>query len=155
MSDEATTAQLSIANEVLDGFIAALRTLDDETVNLSPVAGTVNTAFALVKHVHGMSRFWGGSVISGLTFPRDRESEFRAAGTVDEALRLVDEIRAEFPTWAENAARHGVLDPNAKGTSRTDVADAGPEWILAHMVRELAQHLGHLEVCRDVVSANR
>lgn len=152
MNDAATTALLSIAGETLDGYVAALGTLDDETVNISPVPGTVNTAFALVKHVHGMSRHWGGSVISGLAFPRDRDAEFLAAGTVDEALRLVGEIRAELPTWADNAARHGVLDPTAKGTSRTDVADSGPEWILAHMVRELSQHLGHLEVCRDVVT---
>ena len=151
MSDEATTALLSIANEVLDGYVSALRSLDDDTVNRSPVPGIVNSAFALVKHIHGMSRFWGGSVISGLDFPRDRAAEFRAEGAVDEAVQLVGEIRAELPMWADNAARHGVLDPSAKGTSRTDVADVGPEWILAHMVRELAQHLGQLEVCRDVV----
>ncbi|HJE91074.1 MAG TPA: DinB family protein [Dietzia timorensis] len=153
MRDEATSALLSIANEVLDGYVAALGTLDDETANLSPAPGTVNTAFALVKHVHGMSRFWGGSVISGLAFPRDREAEFQAEGTIDDALNLVDEIRSELPAWADNAARHGVLDPSARGTSRTDVADVGPEWILAHMVRELSQHLGHLEVCRDMVLA--
>lgn len=153
MRDEATSALLSIADEVLDGYVVALGTLDDDTVNHSPAPGTVNTAFALVKHVHGMTRYWGGSVISGLAFPRDREAEFRATGTIDDALHLVDEIRAELPTWADNAAQHGVLDPSAKGTSRTDVADAGPEWILAHMVRELSQHLGHLEVCRDIVVA--
>lgn len=153
MHANATTAQLSIADELLDGYADALHTLDDDSVNRSPVPGTVNTAFALVKHVHGMSRFWGGSVISGLSFPRDRAAEFRASGTVAEALSLVEDVRSELPTWADNAMRHGVLDSSAKGTSRTDVADAGPEWILAHIIRELSQHLGHLEVCRDIVVA--
>lgn len=153
MQRESITAFLSVTGEILDGYDAALDTLDDDDVNASPVPGTINSAFALVTHAHGMSRFWGGSVISGVSFSRDREAEFHASGTADQARSLVAEIRTELPGWADYAARHGVANPEAKGTSRNDVSEVSAEWILEHIVRELAQHLGHLEVCRDVLNA--
>jgi hypothetical protein len=148
-------AFLDVAAEILDGYGAALATFDDDTVNATPVPGTVNSAFALVAHVHGMAVFWGGSFIAGEDRERDRAAEFRATGTVQEAGALVAEIRDRLPEWAAVAMTEGVRNRSAKGTSRPDAAFVTPEWVLNHMLREMAQHLGHLEVCRDVVLAER
>lgn len=153
MREESISAFISVTIEVLNGYEEALDTLGNDTVNASPLPGTINTAFGLITHVQGMSRFWGGSVISGVDFPRDRNSEFRAIGTVNQARTLIEQMRKELPVWAANAARHGVTNPNAKGTTRCDVSEVNEEWILDHILRELAQHLGHLEVCRDLLLA--
>jgi hypothetical protein len=146
-------AFLDVAAELLDGYEAALATLDDETVNATPLPGTVNSAFALVTHLHGMTFFWGGSFIAGEDHERDRDAEFRAVGTVEQALGMVAEIRDRLPEWAAVAMTDGVRNRSAKGTSRPDAAFVTPEWVLNHMLREAAQHLGHLEVCRDVLRA--
>lgn len=143
---------VSVAIEVLDKYDIALDTLDDTTVNATPVPGTVNSAFALATHVHGMARFWGGAFIGGEEISRDREAEFRATGTVAEAHALIAETRASLPGWARIALTEGIRNRQAQGTARRDYTEATPGWVLEHILHELAQHLGHLEVCRDVVA---
>lgn len=149
-------AFLGVAAELLDGVDAALDTLDDSTVNGSPVPGTVNSPFALVAHIHGMAQFWGGAFAAGEDLPpRDRDAEFEATGTVDEAHLLTAELRDRLPGWATVAVTDGIRNRSAKGTSRKDAAFVTPEWVLDHMLREMSQHLGHLEVCRDILLAGR
>ncbi|MGJ0184247.1 DUF664 domain-containing protein [Corynebacterium glyciniphilum] len=147
-------AFVSVAAEILDGYVAALETLDDRTVNKTPLSGTVNTAFALVTHVHGMVHYWGGAFVAGEDIPRDRDAEFRASGTVAEAHVLIEEVRGRLPDWARIALTEGIRNREATGTSRRDIAEVTPEWVLEHILHELAQHLGHLEVCRDVVGVD-
>lgn len=150
-----TSSFLLVAEEILDGYERALATLDDETVNVSPVPGVVNAPFALVTHVHGMASFWMGSFVAGEAIPRDREAEFLATGTVAEALALVEAIRRRLPAWVEVARTEGIRDRSAKGSTLRDHENATPDWVLDHVLHELAQHGGHLEVCRDVVVAQR
>lgn len=152
-SDNRYHAFVSVAAEILDGYIAALETLDDHTVNKTPLPGTVNTAFALVTHVHGMAHYWGGAVVAGEDIPRDRDAEFRASGTAAEARVLIEEVRGRLPGWARVALTEGIRNREATGTSRRNVSEVTPEWVLEHILHELAQHLGHLEVCRDVVTS--
>lgn len=147
------TAYLAVANEVFDGIDAVLAALDDDSVNRTPRPGTVNTVFALVAHLHGMAGFWGGSLIAGERNPRDRDAEFHAHGTVAEAAALLADLRTRLPGWVEVAAAEGVRDPHASGTSRTDAAGASAAWVLQHILHECAQHLGHMEICRDLVVA--
>ena len=157
MTDAATPAEidarayLDVAAEVFDGIASVLASLDDASINRTPVPGTVNTVFALVTHVHGVACYWGGSVIAGERNPRDRAAEFRATGTVAEAVALLADLRTRLPGWVRAAASGGVRDPHAPGTSRTDAADVSAAWILQHILHECAQHLGHMEICRDLV----
>lgn len=152
-SDNRYHAFVSVAAEILDGYIAALETLDDHTVNKTLLPGTVNTAFALVTHVHGMAHYWGGAFVAGEDIPRDRDAEFRASGTAAEARVLIEEVRGRLPGWARVALTEGNRNREATGTSRRNVSEVTPEWVLEHILHELAQHLGHLEVCRDVVTS--
>ncbi|WP_333618298.1 mycothiol transferase [Dietzia sp.] len=152
-SGEREEAFLAVAGEILDGYAAALGTLDDERVNASPVPGVVNSAFALVIHVDGMAKFWLGSFVAGEDIDRDRDSEFRATGTVAEARALLDALRPRLAEWVRIALAEGIRNRAARGTSVRDFANASPEWVLDHVLHEFAQHLGHLEVCRDVLGA--
>lgn len=111
----------------------------------------MNPVFALVTHVHGMACYWGGSVIAGERNPRDRAAEFRATGTVAEAAALLADLRTRLPGWVAIAASGEVRDPHAPGTSRTDAAEVSAAWILQHILHECAQHLGHMEICRDLI----
>ncbi|TWS19924.1 DUF664 domain-containing protein [Tsukamurella asaccharolytica] len=144
-------AFLDVAAETLDTVESVLGDLDDTTVNTAPPVPGVNTVFALVTHVGGALGYWGGSLLAGEDIPRDRSAEFRAAGTVDEARAVVARLRTDLPRWAAIAAT-GIRNPDATGTTRRDAAAATPEWVLTHMLRELTQHTGHMEICRDVVA---
>lgn len=147
-------ATVDVATEILDGYDAALDTLDDDTVNDSPFPGTVNSAFGLVTHVHGLSFYWCGTLIAGEEYQRDRDAEFLATGTVDEAHALVAEVRERFSGWAQMAASEGIRGSRTPtpGTTRRDVSGVSAAWALDHVLHEAAQHLGHLEVCRDMVT---
>ncbi|GAB3127017.1 hypothetical protein GCM10027289_03930 [Tsukamurella serpentis] len=149
-SDAQITAFLAVAMETLDTVEGVLDDLDDRTVNAAPGATGTNSVFVLVTHVAGALGYWGGSLMAGEDIPRDRDSEFRATGTVGQARRIVDGLRANLPRWAAVAAV-GIRAPGARGTTRRDSAIATPEWVLTHMLRELTQHTGHMEMCRDVL----
>lgn len=142
-------AFLAVANESLDTIGSVLDDLDDATVNIATPGG--NSVFALVTHIGGALGYWGGSLMAGEDIPRDRSAEFRATGTVDDARAIVARLRTDLPRWAAVAAT-GIRNPAATGTTRRDAAAATPEWVLTHMLRELTQHTGHLEICRDVVA---
>lgn len=145
------TAFLDVAVETLNTIDHVLGELDDTTVNAVPPVSGVNSVFALVAHVGGALGYWGGSLMAGEDIPRDRSSEFHATGTVDQARAIVAKLRDDLPRWAAVAAI-GIRNPAATGTTRRNAATATPEWVLTHMLRELTQHTGHMEICRDVVA---
>lgn len=148
---------LRIAAEVLDDVEAAIRDCDDATVNAVPArdgvpASAVNSVFALVTHIDGMVGFWLGSVGVGVDVPRDRAAEFVATGTVAEALTLLDRTRDRVQSWMPRVLTAGIANPAAVGSTRTDISSATPQFVVLHVLRELAQHAGHLQICRDLVT---
>jgi hypothetical protein len=146
-------AFLDVAAETLDTIDHVLDDLDDRIVNAAPPVPGVNSVFALVTHVGGALGYWGGSLMAGEDIPRDRAAEFHAMGTVVQARVIVEKLRTDLPRWAAVAAT-GIRNPAATGTTRRNAAEATPEWVLTHMLRELTQHAGHMEICRDLVADN-
>ena len=142
---------LDHCERALDAFAAICEELGDDLVSerLDGVPGS-NSAFALVSHVVGVMAYWGSTVNRGVVVPRDRDAEFTATGTVDEALalldagrsRLRDDVRAAAPT--ETPA-------NPPRSDRHEVFTRTQGGVLLHVYEELAQHLGQLEVTRDLL----
>ncbi|EAP97616.1 hypothetical protein JNB_19138 [Janibacter sp. HTCC2649] len=144
---------LTFCDRSLDGYAACVRELGDAHVNrsLTGVEGS-NSAFALVAHVVGVMGRWGRTVNRGIVVPRDRDAEFTSTGTVEEALALLALGRARLHEDA-HAADLGAPPANPpSGRDRTAYATQGA--VLLHVHEELAQHLGHLEVTRDVLLAS-
>lgn len=141
---------LDFCDDALDAYAVITRQLGDSRVNaVAPGVAGSNSAFALVSHVVGVMGRWGRTVNRGIAVPRDRDAEFTATGTVEEALallesgraRLHEDVRACDPSAAP-------LDPP---TGRDGTAYATQGDVLLHVYEELAQHLGQLEVTRDVL----
>lgn len=150
-SDGQIAAFLQVAGETLDTVDAVLDDCDDATVNAVPDVPGVNSVFALVTHIGGALGYWGGSLLAGEDIPRDRDAEFRATGTVEQARAIVAGLRTDLPRWAPVAAT-GIRNRDARGTTRRDSGTVTEEWVLTHMLRELTQHTGHMQICRDVVT---
>ncbi|GAA4404917.1 hypothetical protein GCM10023147_47740 [Tsukamurella soli] len=145
----------TVTAEVFDAIAVVLERCDDHTVNAVPDAPGVNSVFALVTHIDGMIGYWGGSFAAGEAIPRDRDAEFRARGTVEQARELLLRARTRLPGWAAAARTDGIRGRAATGTTRRDTATATPEFVLLHILRELAQHAGHLQICADLVIRGR
>lgn len=146
-----TDAFLTFCDEALDAYAAIVQELGEPLVNATVhgVDGS-NSAFALVSHVVGVMGRWGSTVNRGVVVPRDRDAELAAVGSVEEALVLLESGRARLHSDVRAAV---VTEPPANPPTDRDDTYATQGEVLMHVYEELAQHLGQLEVTRDVLLA--
>ena len=152
-------ALVDISAECFDAMAAILTELGDGLANVRPGLPGANSCYATVNHCIGVVDYWGGSFIAGQRIPRDRDSEFRATGTVEELLDRLAAVRERFPRWIAAGLNHGVADRDLAdgirgGSTQSQVlATATAEWALLHVLHDLAQHVGQLEITRDLLLA--
>jgi hypothetical protein len=141
------------ADHALDQMVDALRRLGDERVNDRPDLPGANSPFAIVTHCLGVLEFWGGAMVAGRSVTRDRDAEFRATGRIEE---LVEQVDAARRCLADDVAGVRWDDPprspvDPEDADRPDGRRQGG--VLLHILEELYQHLGQLELTRDVLLA--
>jgi uncharacterized damage-inducible protein DinB len=148
-----TTAQFCYyTDQAMDDLIAIVRGLRDELANTRPELPGANSPYAILTHCLGVMEYWAGHVVSGRADHRDRPAEFTAAGPVDELIARAERAREQFN--ADVAA----ADPTAAPRNATDLgtpasAPVTQGHVLMHVYEELAQHLGQLELTRDMLRA--
>jgi hypothetical protein len=135
----------------LDEMAKALDRFDDRSVNTRPHGSGTNSAAALVTHACSAATFWFDHIGMGRPSSRARDSEFEATATVAELRELItvtaDDLSAlavEIDT-GPTAIDHELRVFLPKG----DESDAS---IVLHVLEELYQHLGHLELTADALS---
>ena len=133
----------------LDEIIATVAAMDDETANTALDVPGSNSPYQILEHCLGMLREWTKDQLLGEPTGRDRDAEFVARGSVAELVARAGRVRAELEA---DLAR---IDPTVP--VRTRAADrfwgSSAEGVLLHVLEELSQHLGHLEITRDVLAA--
>lgn len=139
----------------LDEMMSILKDLGDDRVNLRPALEGANSPYAIVTHCLGVMEFWGGQVVAGREIQRDRPAEFVAQGTVAEIAAKVDKAKEQFRADLAEARFNTQLQQPAERPYR---GLPGPEPtqgnVLLHVLEELAQHLGHIEITRDILVAH-
>lgn len=134
----------------LDEMIDLVGRLDDREANTIPDLPGANSAYQLLTHCLGMLRFWTEACILGRTVERDRAAEFTSSGPVGSLVEYAESVRAQFiAALAEMMPGQAVHGRPAWDDFWAD----SPEGILLHVFEELCQHLGHLEITRDLVTA--
>jgi hypothetical protein len=139
----------------LDEMTTIVAEMDDDSVNATPALVGANSAYQIVFHCCGMLEWWTRSAILGLDVDRDRDAEFEATGSVATLLARVGAIRSQF------AGDLATIDPDAplRGDPSDDYRGtpiaASAAGVLLHVLEELAQHHGQLEITRDLVVARR
>jgi uncharacterized damage-inducible protein DinB len=123
--------------------------LGDERVNERPLGADTNAVAALIIHSRAVAEFWIGHVGLGRPTSRDRESEFST--TVAELHALVDETLAQL---SEDLAAIdvGKTQPDRTGRQFLEGGDESDGAIVLHVLRELYQHLGHMELAADALA---
>lgn len=142
-------------DECLDAMAGILEGLGDDLANTSPELPGANSPFAIVTHCLGVMEHWGGDMVAGREVRRDREAEFRATGKVAELVARIPAARRRLASDMES------LDPQAPPAKEPHEEDRALPFgrtqagVLLHILHELAQHLGHLELTRDLLAAGR
>lgn len=122
----------------------------DELLCRRPEVEGANSVFALIIHCCGVMERWGGETIAGRTINRDRAAEFTATGTL---TQLEERVAAQRRRWVEDLAG---FDPEDLPRGPAGRFDDDPEtitqgFVALHVIEELYQHLGHVDLTVDLV----
>ena len=124
--------------------------LGDDRVNDRPLGADTNAVAALVIHCCGVTEFWIGHVALGRPTTRDRESEFSSTATVAELHTLVASTLAQVSEDL-TAIDEGRTQPDRTGRQFLEGGDQSDGAIVLHVLEELYQHLGHVELAADAL----
>ena len=135
------------------GMRKTITDLGDDLICVRPDLPGANTPYGLVTHCLGVLDYWAGYVIAGRPVRRDRAAEFLARGTVAELVDQIDaaqvQLEADLEAFEPSSPTRNPPDPAFLGPDR----DLDQGAVLLHVLEELAQHRGQLEVVRDVLVA--
>ncbi|MGO2051502.1 hypothetical protein CQ010_01915 [Arthrobacter sp. MYb211] len=138
--------------EKFDQIIEIIAQLPEELSNTRPGIPGGNSPIQLLVHCCGMMRRWSSTVNLGVAIPRDRAAEFTATLPTVQALAHAAAVRAEFA--ADLAQTEMQASPASLPAGREDEYFAQTcQGVLLHVLEEFCQHLGHLEITRDLLLA--
>jgi uncharacterized damage-inducible protein DinB len=149
MELERRTAEL-YARHAFTQMLDVADRLGDERVNDRPHGLETNAVAALVIHCCGVTEFWIGHVALGRPTHREREAEFSSTATVAELHAKVD---ATLVQLREDLAAidAGRTQPDRTGRQFMEGGDESDGAIVLHVLEELYQHLGHMELAADAL----
>jgi len=145
----APEAFLPFINEALDSMVGIAEGLGDERVNRRPDLPNTNSPYAILTHCVGMATYWLGSVLCGRPSRRDRDSEFRARGTVAEIRQSVKSLKIQIRNDISHVQGDQPLAHPVDLHGCTQFHTQGD--VLLHCYTELAQHHGQMELTRDIL----
>jgi hypothetical protein len=141
----------------LDNAIRQMRALVDRMgdgpVNERPPGPSTNSVAALIVHCQGVSEFWLGHVGLGRATTRDRDAEFTATATTAELHARLDAMAAQLDADVRRLDAGETSDTNRAGRQFLEGGDESDAALVVHVLEELYQHLGHMELTADALDA--
>jgi len=133
------------------GMERLLDRLDDDQVNARPQPWATNSIAGLIVHCCELAPSWFTAPGLGRESVRDRDAEFEATATVAELRGRItsatEATSALVHEFAEGPTAQGhPLREFLPGTDRSDGS------LVLHVLEELFQHLGHMEVTADALT---
>jgi uncharacterized damage-inducible protein DinB len=150
MELERGTAELYIRHAYRQ-MLDVVECLGDDRVNDRPLGPDTNAVAALVVHCCAVTEFWIGHVALGRPTSRDRESEFSTTAALAELHALVESALARV-TEDLAAIDAGRVQPDRTGRQFLEGGDESDGAIVLHVLEELYQHLGHMELAADALA---
>ncbi len=136
----------------LNAMAVIVEELGDDLANQKAELPGANTPYALLNHSLGAIDFWAGQIVSGRQTQRDRDAEFLASGPVRPLLDRTQETLArlmeDVGTAVVRAEPYTALPLTFPGPG--EELDRGGA--LLHLYTDLVQHLGQLEIIRDILN---
>jgi hypothetical protein len=148
-----TTAH-AVLRHAFDQMLLVAEGLGEPQIHQRPLGPTTNAVGALIVHCCEVTEFWLGHVALGRPSNRDREAEFSAVEALNDLRRRVATCVATASQDLERigagggGGEHGARE-FLPGTDRSDVA------VVLYVLKELSQHLGHIELAADALRQPR
>jgi uncharacterized protein DUF664 len=142
---------ISYVERALDEMAGIVTGLGDDTANQRPDLPGANSPYVILRHCLGVMDFWGGHVVAGRAVDRDREAEFRAAGPVAGLLAATGEAKVRFRANAAAAEPGAPVRGTRPGMAPGDLEIVSQGSSLLHVLEEVTQHLGQMEITRDLL----
>ena len=144
---------LWFAELALGELIRIVDELGDDLANRRPPFAGANSPYVILTHCLGVVEYWAGATVAGRSIERDRDAEFTASGDVatlcrraeDAQQRLRDDLSGLESWSAPMSVRPNPADPVPYSETKGAV--------LLHILEELFQHLGQMEMTRDMLQA--
>jgi uncharacterized damage-inducible protein DinB len=133
-----------------DVLLWKLEGLDDEQLRTAVVPSGTNL-LGMVKHVAAVQYGWFCETFGRPTEPLPFDDDDEEADLRVEPGESTDDILA-FYTRSSSAADATIadLDLDDTGTAWTG-ATVSLRWVLLHMIEEVARHLGHADLARELL----
>jgi uncharacterized damage-inducible protein DinB len=131
---------------------AVIDRLDDEQVNVAPFGPTTNSVAGLIVHSCGVGEFWLGHVGLGRESARDRDREFTATRTVRELHDALDAALIQISADIRSLDGGEASDRYAAGRQFLEEGDGTDAALVVHVIEELFQHLGHMDITADALT---
>jgi hypothetical protein len=141
------------ADKALDEMVEIIRELGDDRANSRPDLSGANSPYVILNHCLGVMAYWAGQVVAGREVQRDRAAEFAASGPVAELIERAERARAQLH---EDAATVQPGQPPRRAPNRGSTPppmEPTQGAMLLHVYEELAEHLGQLQLTRDILLA--
>ncbi len=123
-------------------------------VSERPHLDGANSVFALVVHCVGVTEWWLGHAVLGRASHRDRDAEFASSGTVADLDEVVAQFRSTLPALLDHVVR--TPEPRSAYLESRTADDRAWPWTTAsiclHVIEELFQHAGHVDITADLLA---
>ncbi len=144
---------IAFINLAFDRMLEKAEVLESR-VSERPSLEGANSVFAVVVHCIGVAEWWLGHAILGRASDRDRDAELAASGTIADLRGLVAQFRSALPELVELAMNTPV--PESAYLEAVTAEERAWPWTTAsiclHVVEELFQHAGHVDITADLLT---
>jgi hypothetical protein len=141
----------SYVERAVQAMSAIVTELGDDLANQRPELPGANSPYVILRRCLGVMEFWGGYAVAGREIHRDRAAEFRATGRVPDLVRAAGEACRQFRADADTAELAAKPRGSHHGMASDELEVLSQEHALLHVVEEVCQHLGQLEITRDLM----
>lgn len=141
----------------IERICVAIEGLTGEQLNWRPSIPDANSCYVIATHTLGNIRAWVLGICCGQEIERDRAAEFRAEG--DDAAPIIERARALQQEIGEALAGLEPSTLDEVRPARQQLWGAGTaepvtgREALLHAIEHAAQHLGQIELTRDLARA--
>ena len=146
----APDAVASYVDRAIEAMADIVGDLGDDLANARPGLPGANSPYAILRHCLGVMEFWGGHVVAGRAVDRDRAAEFRASGPTAGLIAAAQEAQRRFR--ADIVTADPKARPRGGPATRPDELEfVSQGHALLHVMEEVCQHLGQMEITRDLL----
>ena len=143
-------AYLTDFEELREQVKSLLEGLGQEALDWRPIEGVdelaTNSLTAMVIHLAGSETYWMKEVIGGKKIVRDRDAEFVTKGLSVSELQTTIVAAAKMTVEILSPLTEKPLEEVRKWRDRS----VSVRWCILHVIEHYAQHLGHMQLTRQL-----